>query len=387
VTAPTLDWTPPVADVGAIYAQRVRRTVAAMAEADVQGGVFVSSGRHLFTDMDPVVWLTGFKPMRGAAAVVDGDGQVTLYTQGSWEAERAALVATGVEVVPAELPLAGAARALAGSTPGQRIGGAGLRKLNTVEHRQITGDGDLSLVGIDVELDAQARSKDELELAQFRRASEISELAFDAVSAELRIGMTDVDAEAMIERTLREFGADDAFVFLSASTRNRAVQRPWGRVLMPGDILLTELSPCVGTVFAQICRTVVFGAPSKSVVHDHELLVHAMEAGVATVGPGVTVSDVVAAMDAPLIARGLEKYTNPPFMRVRGHGMGFGSVAPGDFLRRNTLPLVEGDTFVLHPNQMLPGAGYLMCGEPMVVTASGGDVVTRGIAGIQIVEA
>ena len=42
---------------------------------------------------------------------------------------------------------------------------------------------------------------------------------------------------------------------------------------------------------------------------------------------------------------------------------------------------------MLHPNQMLPGAGYLMCGEPMVVTADGGEITTRAVAGLEIVEA
>jgi Xaa-Pro aminopeptidase len=385
MSAPTEDWVAQVDDVAAVYAARAAKAVAAMAQADVQHAAFVSSGRHLFTDMDPVVWLTGFKPMRSAAAVVDPEGRVTLFTEGAWEAERAVRVATA-EVVAVAAPFVSAAEALTGRDEAH-LGGAGLRKLNTVEHRQVTDAGRLTLRSFDIELDSQARSKDELELAQFRRASEIAELAFDVVRSELGVGMTDVDVEAMIERVLRELGADDAFVFLSASTRNRAVQRPWGRVLMPGDILLTELSPCVGSVFSQICRTVVFGEPAKEVVHDHELLVHAMEAGVAEIRPGVTVSEVVSAMDAPLIARGLEQYTQPPFMRVRGHGMGFGSVAPGDFVRRNTLELVAGDTFVLHPNQMLPGAGYLMCGEPMTVTAAGGEITTRAIAGLEIVEA
>ncbi len=384
MTSTVVDWTPPVTDVAAVYVARAGRAVVAMLHAGVQRAVFVSCGRHLFTDMDPVVWLTGFKPMLTAAAVVDVDGSVTLYTHGEWEAARARLVGTPAEIVAVELPFVSAAAALAGDQP---CGSAGVRKLNTVEHRQVTGEGATELVSIDVELDGQARLKDELEIAQYRRASEISEIAFDAVCAELRVGMTDVEVEALIERTLRELGADDAFVFLSASTRNRAVQRPWGRVLMPGDILLTELSPCVGSVFAQICRTVVFGAPSKEVIHDHELLVHAMEAGVEAIRPGVTVSDVVAAMDAPLIARGLEQYTKPPFMRVRGHGMGFGSVAPGDFLSSNHLTLQAGDTFVLHPNQALPGAGYLMCGEPMIVRDGGGEIVTRQIAGLEIVEA
>jgi Xaa-Pro dipeptidase len=352
----------------AVYEQRTTRARAAMADAGVDAGVFVSCARHLFTDMDPVVWLTGFKPMRPAAAVIGPDGAVRLFTEGDGEAERARRGDTTAEIVGVSAPFEAAARALDRTSS---LGGAGLRKLNTLEHRAITDEGGLDLTPLDVELDARARSKDELELEQFRRASEISELAFDVVCAELIVGMTDVEVEALIERTLRELGADDAFVFLSASTRNRAVQRPWGRVLMPGDILLTELSPCVGSVFSQICRTIVFGAPTKELEHDHELLVHAMEAGVA----------------ATFVERGLEQYTQPPFMRVRGHGMGFGSVAPGDFLRANDLPLVAGDTFVLHPNQMLPGAGYLMCGEPMVVGADRGEIVTRGIAGLQIVEA
>jgi Xaa-Pro aminopeptidase len=381
------DWTPPIDDIASVFADRTRRATTAMCAADVRIAVFVSSGRHLFTDMDPVIWLTGFKPMHAAAVVLTSDGEFVLYTQGEWEAGRARQMSYAPKVVATDDPLGGAASDLTARGGGQRVGSAGTRKLNAIEYRTLASDGAYQLVPIDTELDEQARRKDVLELAQFRRASEISEVAFESLRQQLRIGMTDVEAEAIIEHRLRELGADDAFVFLSASTRNRAVQRPWGRVLMAGDILLTELSPCVGGVFAQICRTVAFGTPSKELIHDHELLVKVMTAGVDACRAGRSVSDVVAAMDAPLIARGMEQYTKPPFMRVRGHGMGFGSVAPGDFLSRNTARLQTGDSFVLHPNQMMPGAGYLMCGEPVIVGESGGEIVTGRIAGLEIVEA
>ena len=374
-------------DTRAIYTERARRAAEAMDETGVTQALFVSSGRHLFTDMDPVVWLTGFKPMRTAAAVIDSSGSVLLYTDGDWEAKRAERVGPSAQIIAAANPFAEAAAELASRASGERVGSAGVRKLNTVEYSTIADGGSYQLVSIDTELDARARLKDQLELADYRRAAEISELAFDSLREQLHIGMTDVEAEAIIERKLRELGADDVFVFLSASTRNRAVQRPWGRILMPGDILLTELSPCVGSVFAQICRTVAFGAPSKELVHDHELLMGAMEQGVAACKAGNTVSEVVQAMDAPLIAQGLGEYTKPPFMRVRGHGMGFGSVAPGDFLTKNQLVLQAGDTFVLHPNQALPGAGYLMCGEPVIVGEQAGEIVTGRIAPLDIVEA
>jgi Xaa-Pro dipeptidase len=368
----------------AVYSERARRAAEAVAGAGLAHAVFVSSGRHLFTDMDPVVWLTGFKPMRSAAAVIDSDARVLLYVEGEWEALRAARVGTSAEIISVSAPFERAAAELAGRGV-DTVGSAGLRKLNTPEFKALSGA--YRLQAVDDELDARARLKDELELAGYREATRIAELAFASLREQLHVGMTDVEAEATIERRLRELGSDDAFVFLSASTRNKAVQRPWGRVLMPGDILLTELSPSVGGVFAQICRTVVFGAPSKALVSDHGLLRGALEQGVRACAAGTTVSEVVAAIDARLIAEGYAEYCKPPFMRVRGHGMGFGSVAPGDFLSRNTLRLQAGDTFVLHPNQALPGAGYLMCGEPVIVGETGGEIVSAGIAPLEIVEA
>jgi hypothetical protein len=42
--------------------------------------------------------------------------------------------------------------------------------------------------------------------------------------------------------------------------------------------------------------------------------------------------------------------------------------------------------FMIHPNQYLPETGYLLCGQPVVITASGAEVLTRtqsslGVAG------
>ena len=88
-------------DTRAIYTERARRAAEAMDETGVTQALFVSSGRHLFTDMDPVVWLTGFKPMRTAAAVIDSSGSVLLYTDGDWEAKRAERVGPPAQIVAA----------------------------------------------------------------------------------------------------------------------------------------------------------------------------------------------------------------------------------------------------------------------------------------------
>ena len=39
--------------------------------------------------------------------------------------------------------------------------------------------------------------------------------------------------------------------------------------------------------------------------------------------------------------------------------------------------------FVIHPNQYLPETGYLLCGEPVLITANGSEVLSErtGVAG------
>ena len=374
-------------DTRAIYAERARRAAEAMAETGVTQALFVSSGRHLFTDMDPVVWLTGFKPMRTAAAVIDSSGSVLLYTDGDWEAKRAERVGPSAQIVAAANPFAEAAAELASRASGERVGSAGVRKLNTLEYRTIVDGGSYQLVSIDTELDARARLKDRARAGRLPPGG-----------GDLRAGVQ-LTARAAAHRHDRRRGRGDHRAQAARARGRRRVRLLVRLDSQPGRAApvgpdpdarrhpADRAFPCVGSVFAQICRTVAFGAPSKELVHDHQLLMGAMEQGVAACKAGNTVSEVVQAMDAPLIAQGLGEYTKPPFMRVRGHGMGFGSVAPGDFLTKNQLVLQAGDTFVLHPNQALPGAGYLMCGEPVIVGEQAGEIVTGRIAPLDIVEA
>ena len=44
----------------------------------------------------------------------------------------------------------------------------------------------------------------------------------------------------------------------------RGMAPPSGKTLKPGDMVTTELTPCVGGYYAQICRTLVVGEPSEA---------------------------------------------------------------------------------------------------------------------------
>jgi Xaa-Pro dipeptidase len=111
-----------------------------------------------------------------------------------------------------------------------------------------------------------------------------------------------------------------------------------------------------------------------------------MQHGIAAARPGVAMAEVCRAINEVLEAQGYGEYCHPPHIRRRGHGLGFASVRPGDVNLDNATVLEPDMLFMIHPNQYLPETGYLLCGEPVVITAHGAEVLTReqsslGIAG------
>jgi Xaa-Pro dipeptidase len=76
-------------------------------------------------------------------------------------------------------------------------------------------------------------------------------------------------------------------------------------------------------------------------------------------------------MNDVLRGAGYGDYCRPPYMRVRGHGLGITSERPGDLNDTSDVVFEEGMVFVMHPNQYIPDTGYLMCGETVVISHNG----------------
>jgi Xaa-Pro dipeptidase len=172
---------------------------------------------------------------------------------------------------------------------------------------------------------------------------------------------------------------------MSASQHNLAVRAAGERLLDVGDIILSEITPCYRGQFAQICRTTVIGEPQPVVREKYAILQEAMRAGLAAGCAGTTVAELTRAINGVIAKAGYGDYCRPPYMRVRGHGLGVTSDRPGDIVERNERVLESGMVFVMHPNQYLPESGYLMCGEPVVVTDRGSRVLSARSAQLDVI--
>lgn len=337
--------------------------------------------------IDTIFHLSGYRPLSESIAVLSTQDKPMLIVTPEWEAERARARAPAWTVRAASNLPDAVASLFPKGLPAGKTATVGLGKLPAaIGHRLIELAGP-DAKKLDAKLEAALVPKTEDEIENARRATAIGERGFDRLLEIARPGMAECDLAVQLKIYMEELGADDNFFLLTASPHNRAVQPSSGRKLEKGDVILAEMTPTYRGQLSQICRTASVGPASTLLQEKYALVVRAMEAGIRTVRPGIRMGDVAKAIDDVLSAQGYAEYCRPPHIRRRGHGLGHGSNAPGDVAPDNDIILEKDMVFVVHPNQYLPETGYLLCGEPVRVTATGVEQLSKRTAWLGTVAA
>jgi Xaa-Pro dipeptidase len=357
-----------------------------LADAALDGLIAVSNGLNNFLDSNAVYVFSGVRPIGESAVVLDRDGASTLIVTPAWDEARAAAASATDRTIGSD-DLAAALKSVVGTHRldlSQTIS-VGLSLLGVaLVDRMTSALGVLPQAADELARDlARLRTPEELQAAE--RATWIAERGYERLLEYARPGMREFELAAELYCFMKKLGAEDNFLLLSASQHNLAVRAAGERILDVGDIILSEITPCYRGQFAQICRTTVLGAPRPVIGEKFAILQDAMGAGLHAGRAGATVADVTRAINGVIQKAGYGDYCRPPYMRVRGHGLGITSDRPGDIVDSNERVLESGMVFVMHPNQYIPESGYLMCGEPVVVTASGARSLSARQAELDVI--
>jgi Xaa-Pro aminopeptidase len=351
---------------------RCGRVLGEMQRAGLDALVAVCGDVHAFQQPNAVMLLGGFRAVGNACMLLRADGESELVVTPSWEAGRAAARAVTSGVRGSDDFHAAVADSLRRLTlPPERIGVVGLDTLGYADACWLT-----ELIGtpgrrFDAEFFAVTRTKSAAEIDNAVEATRIALQGYARLLELARPGVTELELATRICAAMAEEGAEDNFLMLSAGPHSRAVRPPGSRPLERGDLILCEISPCFGGQFSQICRTAVVGPVAALLSEKYALLQEAFRRGMQAAVPGARVAELVAAINAGVIEAGYGEFCAPPHMRARGHGLGFGSIAPGDLSAGSTAVIEADMVFVIHPNQYMPETGYMMCGDPVVVTGDG----------------
>ena len=270
------------------------------------------------------------RPIGESAVVLDRDGASTLIVTPAWDEARAAQLVDQPTIGTDDLAatLKSVVRDASPGSVADRFG-------RIIPARRGAGDRDASALGaLPKAADELARDLARLrtpdELAAAERATWIAERGYERLLEYARPGIREFELAAELYCFMKRLGAEDNFLLVSASQHNLAVRAAGERVLDVGDIILSELTPCYRGQFAQICRTTVIGEPRPVIREKFAILQDAMGEGLAAGRAGATVADVTRAINGVIAKAGYGDYCRPPYMRVRGHGLGITSDRPGD---------------------------------------------------------
>jgi Xaa-Pro dipeptidase len=224
-------------------------------------------------------------------------------------------------------------------------------------------------------LDDARMVKSDWELAQMRRSAAVCAAGWQKFVDVLEPGLPEYRIVAEVESELKRLGAEDNFMLIASGGDEVLGMTPPGRRLLEdGDMVRTELTPQMNGYWLQICRSAVVGRASDGQRRSFDLFNEAVEAGLSVVRPGITAHEVAVAENDVFRRHGYGEYCTAQYTRVRGHGHG---------LHLDETPIIEGNhtvlperaVFIVHPNTYTPLAGYHVLGDPVVVTATGHEVL------------
>lgn len=350
--------------------ERRRRLAAAMAEAGLDTILVYGNAWQ----NDYLRYATDFGVLEGQAlALVRDNGEVTLYLDSPLEVDRAEIDCPDIEVIRASDLVAEVGTAL-DRFRNQHIGAAPHR---LIPRRIAARRDELQLSDQTALFDRLLMGKLEAEVDAIRRAARLADSGYAVFRQAAQPGRADYELIAEIEAFYRANGVDDNFQIIGVGGPEvRGMAPPSGKRLKRGDMVTTELTPCVDGYYAQICRTLVVGEPNADQVAAFALYREAMEAGIAAVRAGITAADIARAENEVFRAHGLGDYVTDQYTRVRGHGVGLFADSKPHVLEDVTTRIDPGMTLIVHPNTYHPVVGYMVLGDVVVATLEGCEVLT-----------
>jgi len=320
-------------------------------------------------------YLTNFSPIYGDALFVMTPRRHGYLLNFDWEIPRAR-EDTGLEEFTASFDLVGEVGSL-------------LRDLEVTRGRVATIGFDriphpmfmdlaarhpgIEFIDITHSVERARRIKSGYEIAQLRRAVEITEAGVRAVREALRPGLSEVELAALADYTMKAAGAGVlAFptLVLSGAERVVPVRMPTERRVREGDVVMLDLGATWNGYQADLSRTFVVGRPSSDQEQAYQVVLDAWQRVVDEARPGVPCRRLqeVAAQVAAKAGYGLAH-------RI-GHGVGLATSLEWPNLQSEEEPLAPGMTLCIEPGISLAGIGTVKVEDDLVVTEGGVELLS-----------
>ena len=213
------------------------------------------------------------------------------------------------------------------------------------------------------------------ELEAIRRATELTNQAYERLAEEQFAGRTEKELAWRMEQLFHDLGADAlAFPVDVAAGPTAASPHavPGDRVVEESDLVLVDAGAMLEGYCSDCTRTFAVGEVSDSLRDVYEIVRRAEQAGLEAIRPGVSGRDADVAARAVIEDAGYGEN----FGHGLGHGVGL-LVHEAPVLRLESEDvLAAGNVVTVEPGIYLSGVGGIRIEDLVVVTEDGCEVLT-----------
>ena len=218
--------------------------------------------------------------------------------------------------------------------------------------------------------------KEEWELERLRKAQQIADAAFLEVLPRLKVGMTELEAQAELIYCMYKNGAQGlSFDPIVVSGPNTSL--PHGvagsRVIQEGDFLTMDFGVLYQGYCSDTTRTVAFGYATEEMRKVYNVVLKAQCEALAATRAGVTGKFVDGVARRVITDAGY----GDCFGHSYGHGVGLEIHEYPNMNMRNESPLPAGAVCSAEPGIYLPGKFGVRIEDVAVLTADGCENLTK----------
>jgi Xaa-Pro aminopeptidase len=219
--------------------------------------------------------------------------------------------------------------------------------------------------------------KDAEEIAEIRLAVRQAEKGFEALRAQIRGEMTELEAAHLLEQAMRQFGASGAGFPPIVAVGERAAlphARPTSVQISAADFVLVDWGAATSRGYrSDLTRILVTGKISPKLEKVYRVVLKAQQAAIKTIRAGARCCDVDAVARRVIEGAGFGKH----FSHGLGHGIGLNIHETPRLSAISQSELKPGMVVTVEPGIYLEGWGGVRIEDDCLVTRQGVEVLTN----------
>ncbi len=221
--------------------------------------------------------------------------------------------------------------------------------------------------------------KSDREIEKHRHICGLVSNAFDELPNLLSTGMSEREAFSAFRGEILRQGADEVPYLVGATGPggiDDIIRQPSDRLIADGDLLIFDTGSTFDGYFSDFDRNFAFTEAAQDAKDAYRAVWEATEAGLATVRPGATTTEVFSAMNEVLKANG--SLGND--VGRMGHGLGMQVTEWPSHTASDDTPLEENMVLTLEPGLVWAPGKAMVHEENLVVRADGAELLSRRAA-------